>query len=99
MEFLWLVIPAALALFALRTLLIGRKLRLAAAVSMPSDARALRVAKEGLAVHKDHLDRALAAPKEHLAAAKGLSRSAPARARASKGVDAIVQDFLPERRL
>ncbi len=93
------MIPGAIALFMLRTILIARRLRLAAGVPMPSDARAFREAKEGLAAHKEHLDRALAAPKEHLAAAKRLPRSALARPRASKGVDAIVQDFLPDRRL
>ncbi len=97
MDLVWLVIPAAVGLFVLRTLLIARKLKLAARTSGVADLRALREAQARLGVHRDHLAQARAAPGAHLAAAKRLSRSSVARA--PTGVDAMVENFLPERRL
>lgn len=96
---MWLLIPAAVGLFALRTVLIARKLKLASKDATLADARALREAKAGLRAHRDHLEEALAAPGQHLRAAKELGRAAMSPARPSKGVDAIVEDFLPDRRL
>ncbi len=95
---MWLVIPAAVGILALRTLMIARKLKLAAGNATEADRRALRDAKRGLRAHRDHLEGAIAAPKRHLAAAKDLPRAALAQARTAKGVDAMVEDFLPEHR-
>ena len=96
----WLLIPAALGLFVLRTVLIARKLKLTAQNPTAADLRALREAQRSLRVHREHLREAVAQPKEHLAAAKGLSRlpTLPSRSPA-KGMDAIVEEFLPEHRL
>lgn len=96
---MWLVIPAAVGLFVLRTLMIARKLKNAARYATPAETEALRDAKAGLRAHRDHLESAVAAPKLHLAAAKELGRSALAPSRPAKGLDAMVEDFLPERRL
>jgi hypothetical protein len=96
-DFVWLVVPAAVGVFVLRAVLIARKLRLAGRNLTMADARALREARRALQNHRGHLERAVAAPKAHLAAAKRLSRL-PARTPAT-GVDAMVEDFLPERRL
>lgn len=100
MDVVWLLIPAALGLFALRTVIIARKLKQAAKDLSMADLRALREAKQSLRTHRDHLRQAVEQPKEHLAAAKALSRLPPARARAPPtALDAMVEDFLPERRL
>lgn len=100
MDLVWLLIPAALGLFALRTAMIARKLKLAAKDPSLADLRALRDAKRSLRVHKELLQDAVAKPREHLAAAKGLSRVPSARSRSpATGLDAMVEDFLPERRL
>ena len=96
---MWLVIPAAVGIFVLRTVLIARKLRLASHGATAADARALREAKKDLRAHRDHYEEALAAPARHLRAAKELGRTAISQSRPSRGVDAIVEDFLPERRL
>ncbi len=67
---------------------------------MSSDLRALREAQESLRAHREHLEAARAAPEQHLAEAKGMSRFSAPRVRApSTGVDAMVEDYLPERRL
>lgn len=100
MDLVWLLIPAALGLFVLRTVLIARKLKLAAKNPNPADLRALREAQHSLRAHRDHLQHAVALPKDHLAAAKGLSRIGSVRSRsAPTGLDAMVEDFLPEQRL
>ncbi len=99
MDLIWLVIPAAVGLFVLRTWLIARKLKLASETPWLADARALREAKDGLRAHRDRLEEAVAASKEHLKAAKALRRVAIPPRRPVKGVDAMVKDFLPERRL
>ncbi len=100
MDVVWLLIPAALGLFALRTVMIARRLKQAAKNPSLADLRALRDAKRSLRVHREFLQDAVAKPREHLAAAKGLSRRTPTRARApATGLDAMVEDFLPERRL
>ena len=94
------MIPAAVGIFVLRTLLIARKLKLAAQEARSADLIALRQAKQGMRVHRDHVEAAVAAPKEHLAAAKRLSRVPRSRARSPPtALDAMVEDFLPERRL
>lgn len=98
MDLLWLVIPAAVGLFALRTLLIARKLKQAAGNATEADRRALRDARESLRAHRGHLEEAMAAPRAHLAAAKQLRRSALAPPKPSGGLDAMVADYLPERR-
>ncbi len=100
MDLVWLLIPAAVGLFALRTVMIARRLKQAAKDPSLADRRALREAQRSLRVHRELLQDAVAKPKEHLAAAKGLSRTASPRARApATGLDAMVEDFLPERRL
>lgn len=100
MDLVWLLIPAALGLFALRTVLIARKLKLAAKEPSLADLRALREARRSLGAHREHLQEAVASPKAHLAAAKGLSRVPSPRARSpATGLDAIVEDVLPEGRL
>ncbi len=100
MDLLWLVIPAALGLFALRTYWLARRLKLAAQMPTNADLRALREAKASLQAHQDQIQEARAAPREHLAAAKRLSRLPAARSRPpSSGVDAMVEEFLPEQRL
>ncbi len=100
MDVVWLLIPTALGLFALRTVMIARKLRQSARDPSLADLRALREAKRSLRAHRDHLQDAVAQRKEHLAAAKGLSRVSSPRARSPPtGLDAMVEDFLPERRL
>lgn len=99
MDLVWLVIPAAVGLFALRTLLIARRLKAAAQSPTLVDLRALREAKESLRAHREHLDAAVASPREHLAAARVLSRVPRARPRTPvSGMDAMVEDFLPDRR-
>ncbi len=99
MDLVWLLIPAAVALFALRTLLVARRLKAAAQLPTAADARALREAKQSLRAHRGALEKAVAAPRQHLAEAKDLPRAAVAQGRPAKGLDAMVQDFLPERRL
>ncbi len=100
MDLVWLVIPAAVGIFVLRTVLIARKLKLAAQNPSKADIRALREAKRFLQIHRERLEDARVAPKQHLAEAKGLSRLSVPRFRApSTGVDAMVEDYLPERRL
>lgn len=100
MDLIWLLIPAAVGLFALRTWWVARSLKLAAQIPTSSDRRALREAKQSLRAHREQLHEARAAPKQHLAEAKGLSRFTVPRVRApSTGVDAMVEEYLPERRL
>jgi hypothetical protein len=97
-DLVWLVVPAAVGIFALRTVLIARKLKLASQTAALTDAAALREAQATLTAHRDHLASAIAAPKQHLAAAKELGRSRPAPVRPARGLDAMVEDFLPETR-
>ncbi len=100
MDIVWLALLAAVGVFVLRTLLIARRLKQAAKEPTKVDLQALRDAKQALHVHRDLLQNAVASPKEHLAAAKGLSRLPAVRARApATGLDAMVEDFLPEQRL
>ncbi|HEX9339854.1 MAG TPA: hypothetical protein VF992_01600 [Thermoplasmata archaeon] len=73
MDLLWLVIPAAIAVFVLRTIVIARSLKAAAANPTLADARAFRAAKRSLTAHRDHLTEAVAQPKGHLDAAKRLA--------------------------
>lgn len=99
MDVVWLSLLAAVGIFVLRTLVIARKLKRAAKEPSAGDLHALREAKQALRVHRDLLEGAVASPKQHLAAAKGLARLPPLRARAPpRGLDAMVNDFLPERR-
>jgi len=93
---LWLVIPAAVALFLARTAIIARKLKIAASNPTLVDTRAFRDAREGLRAHRAPLDEAVAAPKGQLEAAKRLSRSAP-RARVVSRVARMVEDAGHER--
>lgn len=98
MDLAWLIIPVAAGLFALRTVMIGRRLKLAASTPALGDAPALRDAKAGLNAHREHLEAAVASPKAHLDAAKALGRL-PAPPAPGTRVDAMVADFLPEKRL
>ncbi len=99
MDLVWLVVPAAVGIFALRTVMIARRLKLAAQGAPRADAKALREAKAALTAHRDHLADAVAFPKRHLAAAKQAGRTAMTPVRPARGLDAMVEDFLPERRL
>jgi hypothetical protein len=74
-----LVIPAAILLFLVRTLMIARSLKAAAANPTLADIRAFRAAKRSLEAHHDRLDEALAEPGNHLAAAKRLATIPKAR--------------------
>lgn len=94
----WLLIPAAIGLFGLRTAMIARRLKAAARTPSLADPRALIEAKASLSVHRDHLESALASPRAHLEAAKGLSRIPKAAVPHSR-MDRMVEDFLPDRRL
>ncbi len=99
LDLVWLVVPAAVGIFLLRTVLIARRLKLAAGHPTESDARALREAKRGLQAHREHLRDAVASPARHFEAAKQLSRMPSPRARPpATGLDAMVEDFLPDRR-
>ncbi len=99
-DIVWLALLAALGIFILRTLLIARRLKQAAKEPGKADLQALRDAKQALRVHRELLQDAVASPKAHLAAAKGLSRLPSVRARTPPtGLDAMVEDFLPEQRL
>ncbi len=73
MDLLWLVIPAAIAIFVLRTIVMARSLKAAAANPTLADARAFRAAKRSLKAHRDRLNEAVAQPKGHLDAAKRLA--------------------------
>ena len=73
MDLLLLVIPAAIAIFVLRTIVMARSLKAAAANPTLADARALRAAKRSLKAHRDRLNEAIAQPKGHLDAAKRLA--------------------------
>ena len=73
MDLVVLVIPAAILLFVVRTLMIARSLKAAAANPTLADVRAFRAAKRSLKAHHDRLDEALAEPARHLAAAKRLA--------------------------
>ncbi len=100
MDLVWLVIPAAAGSFALRAYLIARRLKAAARRPLPAEVRAFRDARGDLEAHREPLQEARAAVQEHLRAAKDASRLIPARSRTpSTGIDAMVEDFLPERRL
>lgn len=99
MDLVWLVVPAAVGIFALRTVMIARRLKLAAQSAPLAETKALREAKAALTAHRDHLEDAIASPKRSLAAAKGAGRTAMTPIRPAKGLDAMVEDFLPERRL
>ncbi len=99
MDLVWLVVLAAVGIFALRTVMIARKLKLASQGATIADAKALRDAKAGLTAHRDHLEDAIAAPRQHLAAAKELGRTPKPTLRPATGLDAMVEDFLPDRRL
>lgn len=99
MDLVWLVIPAAVGLFVLRTVLMARQLKLSAQNPSAADRRALRNAQRALQDHRAQIADARAAPAKHLGEAKGFARLAGPRLRApSTGVDAMVEDFLPERR-
>jgi len=96
----WLIIPLAVGVFTLRTILIGRRLKIAASNPTLTDVRAFREAKQNLQAHRKELDAAVASPKAHLASAKRLSRLSPPRSRTpGSTLDRMVEDFLPERRL
>lgn len=73
MDLVVLVIPAAILLFVVRTFMIARSLKAAAANPTLADVRAFRAAKRTLKAHHDRLDEALAEPGNHLAAAKRLA--------------------------
>ncbi len=99
MDLTWLILPAAVGVLALRTVLIARRLKSAAKDPAPVDLHALRQAKKELHAHRDGLDAAIASPKAHLASAKRLSRISAPRPRArGSNLDRMVEDFLPERR-
>lgn len=73
MDLLWLVIPAAIVLFLVRTLIIARSLKAAAANPTLADIRAFRAAKRSLKSHRDRLNDVVGQPKGYLEAAKRLA--------------------------
>ena len=99
MDLTWLILPAAVGVFALRTVLIGWRLKAAAREPSLADLRAFKDAKQDLQTPRRELDAAIASPKAHLASAKRLSRPSAdgARARGSN-LDRMVEEFLPEHR-
>jgi len=97
LDLLWLAIPAAIAIFVVRVVLIARSLRAAARNPTLADVRALREAKRSLGEHRERLGKAKAAGKEHLATAKRLGRAPVPRPRKSH-VDQMVEAFLPNER-
>lgn len=96
MDPVWLVIPAAVGLFLVRTLFIARRLKTAAANPTLADVRALRDAKRGLNAHREQLEEAVASTKGHLEAAKRLAKPHP-RSEPSR-IARRVQDPAPARR-
>ncbi len=70
---MWLLIPAAIAAFLLRTVMIARRLRVAAENPSPADLRAFRQAKDSLRAHREHLEEAVAGTKQHLRQARRVS--------------------------
>jgi len=98
-DWTWLLIPAAVGLFVIRTVMIARKLKRAAANPTLADLRALREAKRSLSGHRDRLREAVADRTAHLNAAKRLSRLPSPRLRPSESrVDRMVEPFAPERK-
>ncbi len=99
MDLVWLVIPAAIVLFIVRTFMIARSLKVAAASPTLADVRAFREAKRSLRAHHDRLTEAVAQPKGHLEAAKRMAAVPKPRAvmRAPR-LPPIVEDVAPERR-
>ncbi|HKZ89801.1 MAG TPA: hypothetical protein VJ300_06045 [Thermoplasmata archaeon] len=96
MDLMWLVIPAAIGLFLARTILIARRLKVAAANPTLADARALREAKRSLRAHRVELDSAVAGTHAHLESAKRLARTRAPRAPSSR-VERMVEDaFSPK---
>ncbi len=99
MDLTWLILPGAVGVFALRTVLVARRLKAAAKDPALADIRALRDAKATLRAHRSELDAAIASPKAHLGSAKRLARLPARRARTpGSTMDRMVEDFLPERR-
>lgn len=95
----WLVIPAAVGIFLVRTLMIARRLKIAAANPTLADVRALREAKHRLKAHRVELDAAITSTKGHLLAAKRLSRPATPRVRRRESrIARMVEDPSPMRR-
>ena len=95
---MWLVIPAAIGLFLVRTVMLARRLKIAAANPTLADARALREAKLALKAHHAELRSAISATKGHLEAARRLARapSPDGRAKASR-VRRTVEDAFVSR--
>jgi len=95
---MWLVIPAAVGLFLVRTVMLARGLKIAAANPTLADTRALREAKRALKAHRAELESAVSSTKGHLAAAKRLARapSTDGRSKAS-GVKRTVEDAFVSR--
>ena len=98
-DLLWLVIPGAILLFIVRTLMIARSLQAAASNPTLADIRAFREAKRSLRAHHDRLREAVAQPKGHLQAAKRMAAVPRPRATTRPGrVSPIVEDAIPDRR-
>ncbi len=95
---MWLVIPAAVGLFLVRTVMLARRLKSAAANPTLADTTALREAKRSLKAHRAELGNAISAAKGHLEAAKRLARapSPDGRSKAS-GVRRTVEDAFVSR--
>lgn len=99
MDLVWLLIPAAIALFLGRAALIARRLEHTASTPTLADARALREARQGLRAHRESLGEAVAGTKAHLAEAGRLAGRGSERAHApASRVGAMVEDFAPDRR-
>jgi len=98
-DLLWLVFPAAVGLFLLRTVMIARRLKAAMRNPSLSDVHGLREAKGHLTAHREHLEAAAASPRIYLAAAKGLGAIPRPRGFGPRAVrEPFMEDALPGRR-
>lgn len=98
-DWTWLLIPAAVGLFLVRTVIIARKLKRAAANPTLADLRAFREAKRSLNGHRERLQEAVSNRRVHLEAAKSLSRVPSPRVREPESrLARMVERFAPDRK-
>lgn len=96
MDLVALAIPAAILLFVMRTLMIARSLKAAAANPTLVDLRALHAAKRSLRAHRQRLDEARAEPANHLAQAKRLA-AVPRIRSSTRGGTTVVREDVVDR--
>ncbi|MCI4371911.1 MAG: hypothetical protein L3J78_04605 [Thermoplasmata archaeon] len=97
MDILWLVIPAAILLFVVRTIMIARSLKTAAGNPTLANVRALHTAKRDLKVHRTLLHDVVAQPKGHLDAAKRMAAVPKPRATKRAYREVAVEDAAAQR--